>query len=267
MRVNPRLSIVPVCALLAAPVLAQVNVTLQPQTIHAFDDYAKSVEAELAGRWHGRQSFLSVDDSPDQRQEVLEGAVYVRSAADDNPISIPDGLIHDWVGTIFMPHTPVSKVLAVMQDFNKHSEIYPDIARSRLISRAGNEVNGEWRLMRKTPFLALVLDVHEQEFYSEVAPGKWTCRAYAKNISEIDNAGDRDEKALPPGKGSGFLWRLYGYWTLEQTPGGVIAECRTLSLTRDVPAAVQWIARPFLKSVPRDSLTATLKDTRAAAEK
>lgn len=259
--------VVLVSALVGVPVVAQVTVTLQPETVRAFDEYAKSVESQLAARWTGKQPFLSIDDSPDQRQSVLQGAVYVRPVASDNPISIPQGLIHDWVGTIFIPNTQVRKVVAVLQDFDNHSKIYPDVIRSRLISRMGDEINGEWRLMRKSPFLTLVLDVPEQEFYKEVGPGKWVCRAYAKNISEVENAGERDEKRLPPGQGTGLLWRLYGYWSLHQTGNGVLAECRTLSLTRDVPAAVQWIARPFLKSVPRDSLTATLKNTRAAALK
>jgi hypothetical protein len=267
MTLKPCALMICLCALLAGPVVAQITVTLEPQTVRAFDKYARSVEAQLEARWHGNKSFLSIDDSPQEWQQVLQGAVYVRPAVPDNPISIPDGLIHDWTGTIFIPDTTVQKVIAVMQDFNHHSKIYPDVVRSRLVSRTGNEVNGEWRLMRRSSFLTLVLDVSEQEFYTEVAPGKWVCRAYAKNISEIENAGDRDEKAMPPGEGTGFLWRLYGYWSLEQTSRGVLAECRTLSLTRDVPAAVQWIAKPFLKSVPRDSLAATLKDTRAAAGK
>jgi hypothetical protein len=261
------LRVVVVWALVSAPVFAQVTVTLQPETVRAFNKYVKSVEGQLAARWAGKQPYLSIDDSPDQRRSVLQGAVYVRAAVPDNPISIPQGLIHDWLGTIFIPNTSVRKVIAVLQDFDNHSKIYPDIIRSHLISRAGNEVRGEWRLMRKSPFLTLVLDVPEQEFYEEVGPGKWVCRAYAKNISEVENAGERDEKRIPPGQGTGLLWRLYGYWSLQQTADGVMAECRTLSLTRDVPAAVQWIAKPFLKSVPRDSLAATLKDTRAAALK
>ncbi len=145
-----------------------------------------------------------------------------------------------------------------------HSKIYADIVRSRLTSRKDGEITGEWRLRRTSPFLTLVLEVPEHEFYREVSPGKWICRAYAKDISEIENPGEKDEKKLPPGEGQGFLWRLYGYWSLEETNDGVLAECRTLSLTRDVPAAFAWIAKPFLQSVPRESLTATLKSTRAA---
>jgi len=253
--------------LIACLLDAQITVTLRPQTVHAFDEYTQAVENQLTARWSGQQPFQSIDESQDEMRKVLQGEIYVRTSAQDNPVSIPHGLIHDWTGTIFIPHTPAQKVIGIMQDFDRHSKIYPDIVRSKLISRSGYEVTGTWRVRRKSPFLTLVLDVPEQEIYVELAPGKWTCRAYAKNISEIQNAGSSDERALPPGEGQGFLWRLYGYWSLEEKSGGVLVECRSLSLTRDIPAAFAWIAKPFLQIVPRESLTATLSDTRSAAIK
>lgn len=245
----------------------QITVTLQPQTARAFDEYARSVEQQLEARWSGKQPFLSLDEFSDERSNVLKGAVYIRPGNPDNPISVPHGLIHDWIGTIFIPNVTAHKVIEVLQDFNDHSKIYADIVRSRLIGQNGGEVSGEWRLRRTSPFLTLVLDVPEHEFYTQLSPGKWICRAYAKDISEIEDPEEKDERKLPPGKGQGFLWRLYGYWSLQETDGGVLTECRTLSLTRDVPAAVAWIAKPFLQNVPRESLAATLKSTRAAAIK
>ena len=255
------------CMAVSRPAFAEITVTLRPETVHAFDEYAQSVEDQLDTRWKGNRPFLSVDESPEERNKVLKGAVYIRPGGPGNPIGIQHGLIHDWVGTIFIPDTTAQKVVDVLQDFNNHSKIYADIVQSRLISRSDGEVSGEWRLRRTSPFLTLVLDVPEQEFYRKLSPGKWICRAYAKNISEIQNAGAKDEKKLPPGRDQGFLWRLYGYWSLQEMDGGVLTECRTLSLTRDVPSALAWIAKPFLQSIPRESLAATLKSTRAAAVK
>jgi len=247
------------------PASAQIKVTLQPRTAEAFERYAKSVEQELAERWSGKREFLAIDESPDNLAKVMHGDVYIRPGASKTPISIQNGLIHDWAGTIFMPNTTVQKVLQVMQDFDRHSQIYPDVIQSRLISRRGNEVVGEWRLSRKSPFVTVVLNVREQEYYNQAGVGKWICRAYGKDISEVENAGTPDQKVLPPGEGMGFLWLLYGYWTLKATGGGVLVECRTLSLSRDMPSGLAWVIKPFLQTVPRDSLSATLKDTRVAA--
>lgn len=136
-----------------------------------------------------------------------------------------------------------------------------------MIRRDGNDFTGYWRLERKSPLLTVALDVVQQAHYQKVGAGKWICRAYANDISEVENAGTANEKKLPPDQGKGFLWRFYAYWSLEATDNGVLAECRTLSLSRDIPQALSFLIQPFVQSLPRESLTATLKYTRAAVEK
>ncbi len=241
----------------AAPLRAQFNTKLQPQTIEEFDRYARNVE---------RQPFPSGENASD-REKVLNGELFIHPGTPDNPVAISDGLIHDWVGTVFIPHTTVQKVRSVLQDFGRHSQIYPNIVDSRLIQREGNNLVGYWRVKWKYPPLTVVLDIQQEAHWREVAPGKWVCHAYAKNISEVENAGTPREKKLPPGVGKGFLWRLYAYWSLEAVNGGVLAECRTLSLSRAIPPALAWAINPFVQSLPRESLAGTLGDTRNAATK
>src|SRR5207302_11474945 len=125
---------------------------------------------------------------------------------------------------------------------------YPNIIRSRVVRRDGNDITGYWRLERKQGLLTVVIDVQQNAQYQEVGPGKWVCKAYAKDTSEIEDAGTPREKQLPTGTGTGFLWRLYAYWTLEATNGGVLGECRTLSLSRDIPLTVAWAIKPFVQS-------------------
>ena len=247
------------------PVSAQFTTKLQPQTAQEFEAYARKVEQQLELHWHGQQTFIAVDANPSERENVLKGDLLVRPGTPDNPVSVSNGLVHDWVGTVFIPNTTLSKVLDVLQDFNHHSEIYPSVIRSRLIRRDGDVLAGYWRLERKQGPLTVVLDVEEQVRYQEIGPGKWIGTAYAKDISEVENPGKPKEKKLPPDDGSGFLWRLYGYWSLEATNGGVLAECRTLSLSRNIPGAVAWAIKPFVNTLPRESLTMTLQATRSAA--
>ncbi len=252
-----------------APVYAQFapRTKLQPQTVKEFDQYAHKVEQELAERWHGKRAFLWVDDDRPERAKILAGDLLIVPGTPDNPVGISNGLIHDWVGTVFIPSTSMSKVLDILQDFNRHSRIYPNIISSRLIGRDGNDLVGYWRLERKDPVLPVVLDVEQRAHYDQMGPGKWTCKAYAKNISEVENPGTVREKNLPLGQGRGFLWQLYAYWSLEATDGGVIGECRTLSLSRSIPPTVAWAIKPFVQSLPRESLAGTLRYTRAAAAK
>jgi len=246
---------------------AQIITTLHPQTVQEFDQYAQKVEQELSQRWHGQRPFLSIDDDPADRAKVLAGDLLIRPGNPDNPVSISDGLVHDWLGAVFFPNTSLAKVMAVLQDFNQHSKIYPNILRSRLISHTGNDFTGYWRLEKRQGLIVVDLDVEEQAHWQQITPDKWICRAYAKNIREVEDPGTPRETLLPEGRGQGFLWRLYAYWSLEATNGGVLGECRTLSLSRGIPAMFAFAVRPFVESLPRESLANTMRDTLAAVSK
>lgn len=245
----------------------QFTTKLRPQTIEQFDQYARNVEQQLEQRWQGRRAFIAVEENQAELKKVLTGDLLVQPGSPDNPIPIFHGLIHDWVGMAFIPNTTMPKLLNILQGFDRHSQIYPNLTRSRLIRRDGNNLTGFWRLKYEQPLVTVVLDVEQEAHYREIGPGKWVVKAYAKKISEVENPGSRREKILPVGEGQGFLWRLYAYWSLKETHDGVLAECRTLSLSRDIPAALAWVIAPFVQNLPRESLAGTLRDTRAAAAK
>ncbi len=260
----PALSLL--ACLTALPVAAQFpSITLQQRTIEEFDAYTQKVETQLSSRWHGQRSFLEIDEVPELRGKVLSGEIPIRPAGAKNPVDIFDGMVADWIGDVFIPNASVGRVLAVLQDFDHHSKIYPEITRSRLLSRTGNHISGYWRLEKKDQVIPVVLDVVDEADYQQAAPGKWICRAYARNVSEVDKPGTSQEEKLPPGRGQGFLWRLYAYWSIEAINGGVLAECRAETLSRSVPPGLGWVVKPLIKSLPRESLSSTLRNTRAGA--
>ena len=90
----------------------------------------------------------------------------------------------------------------------------------------------------------------------------------------VADRGDRHEepgeqqpcrpRVAPVGHDGGYLWRLYSYWRFLERDGGTYVQCETISLTRDVPFMVSWIVKPFVTSIPRESLTFTLETTRKA---
>jgi hypothetical protein len=55
---------------------------------------------------------------------------------------------------------------------------------------------------------------------------------------------------------------LNSYWLLEQRDDGVLAEFRSVTLTRDIPAALNWIVAPMVKNLPKETLEFTLEKTR-----
>jgi hypothetical protein len=253
--------------LVVCPLCSQFETTLAPPTVSAFEAYMKKAEGDLDARWSGRDPFISFNVAPEDRRKIMKGDLVIRPASLPNPKDIPDGLIHDWVGAVYIPNTTIDKVLAVLQDFDRHSRIYPEIIRSRLVQREGNDITGYWRLERRQQFVPAVFDVLQEAHYQQIAADKWICRSHSKEIREVNDAGSSHESDFAPGEGLGLLWRLNAFWSLQASGTGVLAECRTISLSRSIPSGMGWMIRPFIQNVPRESLTSTLQNTRKVVAK
>ncbi len=244
---------------------AQLVVKLSPQTVSEFDGYSQKVESQLKERWSGKANFLFIEDDPENRARVLAGNLFVRRMSPgEQPVSISGGLIHDWLGAVFIPNTTVERVVAVLEDFDHHKDFYHAVTDSHTLHRSDHDVTGSWHLEQKG-LVPVVLDVEQEVRYSPLSPGKWKGQAYARKIIETDTGLFAHGRKFNLGEGHGYLWRLYSYWSLESINGGVLAECRTLSLSRDIPPALAWAVAPYAEKMPQDSLTATLKGTRKAA--
>jgi len=119
----------------------------------------------------------------------------------------------------------------------------------------------------KKKIITVVLDTDHDVHYFHVGDAdgaRWGCRSYTTRTAEVDDAGKPNEKVEPPDTGYGFLWRIYSYWRFEERDGGAYAECRAISLTRDIPTIFKWIIEPMVRSLPKDTLIQTLKSTRDA---
>lgn len=242
---------------------AQLVIDLDPQTVSQFDAYARKVEDGLNERWKGKKSFLAIEDDKAQLQKVLAGDFDIRQLPAGQPTEVTGGLIHDWAGDVFIRGVNIDQVLAVLQNFDSHKKIYPEVSDSRTVRRNGNDITGFWRVQRKG-MVPVILDIEQEAHYEQVAPGKWICRAYARNIKEIETGLLSRGRKFPVGKGHGYLWRLYAYWSIESYNGGVLAECRTLSLSRNIPDGLTWAVGPYVQKQPQESLTSTLRETRRA---
>ena len=58
------------------------------------------------------------------------------------------------------------------------------------------------------------------------------------------------------------MWRLNSYWRFKQEADAVIVECESISVSRGIPIALGWLVKPFVMSVPRESLESTLGSLR-----
>ena len=234
--------VLPFCFAVALPagLAAQFTVHLSPETDRAFDDYIKAAESEM----DGRPRFATAGTA-----ESVE-------AVGRSPMDVKDGMVSDWTGAALAPGGTVEKALAVLQAFDDYKRVYaPDIIAARLLSREGDRAHIYVRV-RKKKILTVVLDTEYDVEVRHLEGGKKAVFSRSTSISEVDHG-----RALPPGTGHGFAWRANTYWLLEPRPQGVYLECRIITLSRDVPAALAWAIKPMVTSVPRESLRATLEAT------
>lgn len=239
-------------------------VQLDPQTLAAFDAYIHNVETEMEKTLHGTKPFLWSELTPERSQQVSRGQVIAQFWSGRGPVKVPHGLIHDWIAAAFIPEATINEVLAVIQDYDNHKNVYkPEVIDSKLISREGDNFQIYLRLLKKK-IITVVLDTDHQVHYRPLDRTRWICRSYTSRTAEVENAGSRNERVLQPDTGYGFLWRLCSYWRFEERGAGVVVECRAISLTRDVPFGLGWAIEPIIQKLPKESLIKTLEDTRQA---
>ena len=117
---------------------------LKPETIQAFNKYVKAAEKIMQKSLQGEQPFLWIDrEDPQMRVQLREGEIVLHHF--EEKTDIPGGMIHDWLGAVFIPGATAEVVVRVLQDFDRHKEIYPEVVDSKLIERNGDTVRGYLR--------------------------------------------------------------------------------------------------------------------------
>ena len=241
---------------------AQMSTELKPETLRAFKQYVAKVEAVLDKRDSGDKPFLWLDEHPNQRKEALKGEIVVHQFGDD-VIKVKDGLIHHWLGAAFMRGVTGEEAATLLHDFKNHVDYYPEVVVAELISKEGDVYRHRLRT-EVTKVLTVVLDMQLDAHHSVISEKQYAVRSYTDKVSEVKDAGKPKEKILPDGEGTGFMWRLYSYWRIEEVEGGVLTELETISLSRGIPFGLGWIVKPFVRDVPEESLVSTLSSTRNA---
>jgi hypothetical protein len=258
-------------ACLALP--APANATdLQPQTAQAYDRYIELTTAQVDSELAQQGPYLWVERLPapqratDEEQLRNGQLVIERLATVDagKPIATPGGIIHHWIGTVFVPGATLEQTLLFMQDYDHKVEYFkPDIVRSKILRHEGDVYFVLLRFYKKK-IITTVIDTDQEVHYHVVDSTHAYSRSRTTRVQEVENAGKSDEKLDAEGRDHGFMWRMNTYWRFEEKDGGTYVECQAISLTRDIPTGLGWMVGSFVTSVPRESLTFTLSSARAA---
>ena len=263
-----------VFALLAtAMVLGQLAVAaeLKQKTAAAFDRYVAATEARFANELKPGGPFLYIDalkndDRQKAYQQLKNGEILVEKmetkapgvSADD----VPDGMVHHWVGLIFIPGATLQQTLPLVKDYDRRAELYkPDVIASHTTWHKGDDYKMFLRLHQKK-FTTVVFNTDYDVHWGTVSPTQVYSNSISTRIAEVKDPDKPDGPDLPVGTGHGYLWRLNTYWRFEEKDGGVYLQCEALSLTRDMPYGMGWLLRPLVTSIPKASLNRALGQTR-----
>ena len=245
---------------------------LKPATVLAFDRYAQLTQIAFDTEKKQLSKFLWIDKlSTEQREaayaQLSRGQVvidHLETLDAGKPIPVPGGLIHHWIGTVFIPGATLAQVLAFEVDYDNQAQYFnPNVVRSKLLSHKGDDYTVEIRF-REKKVITVVLDTVHQAHYAQIdATHAWS-RSWTTRIQQVDHPGESTETLEPEGHDGGFLWRMNTYWRFEQKDGGTYIESQSVSLTRDIPTGLSWLIGPYVTSVPRESLAFMLAATRTA---
>jgi len=257
------------CPALPSPASAA---DLQPQTAKAYDRYIELTGAQVAAELAQSGPYLWVERLPAvqramDEEQLRNGQLVIErleTLDSGEPIPTPGGIIHHWVGTIFVPGATLSQTLSFMQDYDHKVEYFkPDIVRSKILRHEGDDYVVLLRFYNKK-IITTVIDTDQEVHYHVVDSTHAYSRSRTTRVQEVENAGKSDEKLEAEGRDRGFMWRMNTYWRFEEKGGGTYIECQAISLTRDIPMGLGWMVGSFVTSVPRESLTFTLTTARAA---
>jgi len=241
---------------------------LRAGTVRAWDEYVRGAEERVQSRTRSGDPFLWIDESPERRGQVQHGEIVVAPVTGRGTKSIQDGLIHDWIGAVFIPNATIDGLNSVLHDYDEYKDIYkPVVTDSRTIGCGDESQEFAMVWQRKVLFVNAAMEGHYQARDVAVSAQRGYNIADMTGAQEIENYGHANQRLLPPDQGKGFLWRLHSIARYEEADGGVYLELEVMALSRDVPASVAWLVSPVVNHLSINSLTTTLRQTRQAVNR
>ena len=255
-------------ALAAACVVTSVTPAfsqeLKPEAVEGFQAFVEDAEAAMADRQNDTSPFLWLAEDPERLDEALDGQIVAKRL--DTDVDLDGALIHNWIAGMFIPGATIDDVFAAFLDFDRAPDIYPEVVAGEFLGKDGDTYK-LYRRLRKKRVVTVVVDTWQDAVYERLDENRAMSWTKSTLIREVKNPGQPNETLLQEGKDRGYIWRIYLYWRLEQRDGGVLAECRSISLSRSVPFFLKLFLNPFVRNVPGDSLKRSLTATRTTVQK
>ena len=188
----------------AAPAPASMSYPVK----EAFERYVTLTNSRNVEELGKGAPFLWVDALPEtlraeryaamKRGEVVIDRLETRDHG--NEIQCPGGLIHHWVGALWIPGATLAQTLALVQAYDRHVQVYsPFELRSRILERTGDNFKVSIRYLRKK-IITVVLDtVFQIDYHTLDATHAWS-HGRTESVREIKNHDTASESSFPEGQ-------------------------------------------------------------------
>lgn len=238
---------------------------LKPATEQAWERFVQQHDRQELHHSAHAGPFLAIDQSAELRAQVHHGQIAVYPARGKGTITVPSGLIHDWIGIVFVPHRSIPETLAALRSYAQYPEYYdPAVLEAKLLNQAGDSDKFSMLLKLRVLSVDAALRGEYQSTFRRVDDSHWTAVTASTRLQELVGYGSGNQKTFAPDQGNGFIWRLRSTARYEAADGGVYVQLETLALSRGIPASLRWIVNPIVERVSRGALTTTLSQTRDA---
>jgi hypothetical protein len=235
--------------------------------VAAWNRYVEQAKSRMNSRLDPGSRFLWVDESPGRAKRVRDGEIMVAPATGSGRTTVPNGLIHDWIGAAFFPDATIEKVFSTMEEYACYKNFYaPTVIDSKLLWREGKESSFSMRWLKKALWVITVMEGDYRACYFRRNETSRYGFVWSTRIQEIANHGQPSETKLDVGTGNGFIWRLFSISRFEERDGGVYVELEAMALSRPVPSCLSWLVNPVVNRVSQSALVTSLTQTREAVQ-
>jgi hypothetical protein len=233
-----------------------------PAAVAAFNSYVTAVESRLAQQHRTPNAFLApIDSTPQNQPRLRRGELIVEQLTPSSGAALSGAMLHHWRGTAFAAGANAADFKRLMKDFNAYPQHFsPQVLQAKVLAQQDDRLQATMRV-RQRHIITVVMDTTYDIAFAQLDARHGYSISRSTRISEIDSPGTPAEHALNSTEEHGFLWRQNTYWTCEERDGGLYMQVESVSLSRSIPTGLGWAVRPFVESVPRDSLEFTLRAT------
>jgi hypothetical protein len=261
-----RLSVFAVVISLAGPRNGSAE-QLRPETVQVWDSYVAAARGRIENRLAMQEPpFLWTDEDPVRGRRVREGEIVVAPSGKPNPKAIPHGLIHHWVGAVFVAHATLDQVLHVVHGYERYAEIYrPNIVRPRLLRDGDREQAFAMELVGKEFGVTAAIDADMDVEIRRLDDTHAHMYFSATRVQAIEAFGTPEERMDEVDSGPGYIWRLDMAWRVAERDDGAYIEMEAMALSRGIPLAVRWLVERLTNRLPRELIARILGATRDAA--